>query len=205
MTVQEFCSLHPLLYHMATVDSLAQIQRHGLLSTASILTLLDVGGRQHHELFSCRRPGPVPLDHPQHGKFTLRDQIPLRDIVLANCLDDMSTREWYEMLNSRVFMWASKERVERLLGAKAYRSHDHLLLTINPKLLLQAHAGDVSVSEINSGATLFKPVRRGRHTFVPLEDYRVGRPKKPIVEITVAGGVPNMAQFIVSSEIRRAS
>ncbi len=173
MTIEQFCSQHPRLYHMASVDSLPQIEKHGLLSSERIVSLIGLSTSERNRLCGQRRPESVLLTHPIHGRFTLRDQKPLRDEALRKCLDGMSVSDWYRTLNARVFMWVNRGRLEALLGARAYRKHDHLLLTINSSALLRAHFAETSVSTINSGATLFRPVRRGIQTFVPLARSRM--------------------------------
>jgi hypothetical protein len=204
MTINEFCDLHPRLYHMATVNSLLQIKTHGLLSTERILALLNVAEEDRLRLTTQRRAHMTPLNHPTLGCFTLRDQKPMRDAALATCLDGMTIAEWYKTLNERVFMWASRERVDTLLAARAYKKQDQLVLTINPRPLLEAHFETVSVSTINSGATLYTPVRRGIQTFIRLKDFPTGKGVRKIVEVTVEDGVPEMRRYIVSSEVRKA-
>jgi hypothetical protein len=204
MTIDEFCALHPRLYHMATANSLPQIETYGLLSTERILALLNIAEEDRVRLTTQRRAQMTPLNHPELGSFTLRDQKPMRDAALATCLDGMTIAEWYKTLNERVFMWASRERVDSLLSARAYKKQDQLVLTIDPRSLLTAHFDAVSVSTINSGATLYTPVRRGTQTFIRLKDFPTGKGTRKIVEVTVDGGVPEMRRYIMSSEIRKA-
>jgi hypothetical protein len=189
---------------MATADSLAQIRTHGLLSTDSILALLDLSEEERIRLITRRRAQMIPLVHPKYGQFTLRDQKPMRDAALETCLDGMTVPDWYRTLNERVFMWASRERVDTLLSARAYKKQDQLVLTIDSRALLEVHFKGVSVSTINSGATLYTPVRRGVQTFIGLEDFPAVKGTKKIVEVTVIGGVPEMRKYIISSEIRKA-
>jgi hypothetical protein len=205
VTIDEFCERHPKLYHMATSDSLSQIRKFGLLSTQAILNLIGSSEEEQVKLRTQRRPELVVLEGGAHGKFTLRDQKPLRDAALEKCLDGMTVPEWYETLNSRVFMWASKDRVESLLSARAYKKSDQLLLTINSEALITRHFQKTSVSTINSGATLYVPVRRGLQTFVSLANFPTTKGTKPIVEVTVADGVPDMDEFILLAEVRPAA
>jgi hypothetical protein len=205
VTIEEFCKFHPKLFHMAVAGSLGQIRKHGLLSTDAILSLLDVEPDFRQRLTTKHRPQMTPLNHPEHGQFTLRDQKPLRDVALEKCLDGMTVSQWYASLNGRVFMWASRERVDRLLAARAYRSQDQLVLTIDSAALLAKYYDNIQISTINSGATLFKPVRRGVQTFIPLNQYESTTAYRPIAEVTVPGGVPDMRDFIVSAETRKAT
>jgi hypothetical protein len=204
VTAEEFCILHPRLYHMATAGALAQIEKYGLLSTEATLDLLKIKGARRADLLLKRRPVSVTLEDPQIGKFVLRDQIPMRDAVLAQCLVGMSIPEWYGLLNERVFMWATQQRVETLLAARAYRKSEHLILTIDTKALVTKYEKQLRFSVINSGATLFKPPSRGPKTFSTLEDFSEVHGAKPIVEVTVKYAIPDMREFIISSETRKA-
>ena len=205
MTIDEFCARHPRLFHMATAGSLGQIKKFGLISTESILSLLQVEEATKLDLMSKRRSQMTPLHHPIHGDFVLRDQKPMRDAALERCLDGMTVPEWYRTLNSRVFMWASRERVDRLLAARTYRKSDQLVITIDTRPLIEKYYEQITLSTINSGAALYVPVQRGVQTFVPVADFPTVRGTKPIVEVTVTPGVPDMAEYILNAEIRKAS
>jgi len=189
---------------MATADALAQIQKYGLLSTQSTLDLLNISGNERETLLAARRPTEVVLNRPEHGRFVLRDQIPMRDSALADCLQGMSIPDWYRMLNERVFMWASRERVETLLAARAYRNRNHLVLTIDTTRLMADHGTHVRLSAINSGSTLYIPPPRGAHTFCKLEDFEAINGKKKVVEVTVVGSIPRMRDYIIDATIRMA-
>jgi hypothetical protein len=204
VTTEQFCERHPCLYHMATANALQQIEKYGLLSTQATLELLSIDGQEREKLIAHRRPQSVVLTSPEHGSFVLRDQIPMRDAALAQCLTGMSIPEWYRTLNERVFMWATRERVETLLGARAYRGRDHLVLTIDTGKLATDHALDLRLSSINSGATLYTPPARGINTFSSPENYETFNGTKPVVEVTVVGSIPAMRKYIVSAEIRKA-
>jgi hypothetical protein len=204
VTAEQFIEKYPRLYHVATADALSQIKRFGLLSSEAMLELLDIVGEQKEHLLARRRPANVVLEHPRHGKFVLRDQIPMRDSALVKCLRGMEIPDWYRCLNARTFMWASSERVERLLGARAYRKDEHLVLTIDSTKLLADHNADVELSSINSGATLYIPPMRGKNTFCSLDDYEKFNGIRPVVEVTVMHSVPKLRDYIIDSSVRKA-
>ena len=52
---EEIITRHPLLYHMAEAGTWENIQRHGLLSTAALLRLFDVGEPQRSAIGSRYR------------------------------------------------------------------------------------------------------------------------------------------------------
>ncbi|AFL90491.1 hypothetical protein Terro_4294 [Terriglobus roseus DSM 18391] len=203
MTKEEFVKAYPRLYHMATSQAQPTLDTLGLLSTDAILDLFEMDATEKERLRSERRPQMTKLTHPKHGVFYLRDQRPMRDAALEQCLDGMTVREWYLSLNSRVFMWASRDRVDRLLAARAYRSQDQLVLTIDTASFAEKHFSEIVVSTLNSGATLYRPLRRGIQTFMPITAFQAGRLSKPIVEVTLVGSVPDFMEFVTSSEIRK--
>lgn len=204
MTADEFCQDYPRLYHMATAGALPQIEKYGLLSTEATLDLLGITNPERDRLLASRRPESVTLENPDIGKFVLRDQIPMRDSALQACLQDMEIPAWYRLLNERVFMWASLDRVETLLSARAYRKSEHLILTIDTKKLLAAYEKQVYLSAINSGATLYTPPARGAFTFSTLAEYERINGRKRVVEVTVKYAIPDMAKYIILSETKRA-
>ena len=116
--------------------------------------------------------------------------------------------DWYEILNEKVFFWLTEERLERLLGARAYRQKRHTVLTVDSMGLLQKHAERAVLSPINSGATKPFPQPRGRDTFLLLKDYpfekwdRKRRGRDPAVELAVIYSVPDIAEFVLRVENR---
>lgn len=118
----------------------------------------------------------------------------MQDKVLERCLSGMSVAEWYENLNRRVFFWVSWERLERLLGAKAYRERAHLVLEVGTAGLLSAHARSVALSPINSGATFaMGPAPCGPETFQRIGDHPEER---PVVELAVDYAVPEVVDHV---------
>src|ERR1022692_4480653 len=96
--------LYPRFYHMAHAGSWPTIQRHGLLSTTALLDLFEVNGERRSALESRVRPKSEEILHPAHGRALLRDQKPLNEKKLAGALDDdLSPRDWYHVLNRKVF------------------------------------------------------------------------------------------------------
>src|SRR5689334_2573014 len=105
MKADELVRYFPNLYHMAEDGSWSSIRRHGLLSTSALLDLFEVSGTARASIESRRRPGSVEITHPIHGTVVIRDQAPISDAALTRCLIDMEPRQWYELLNDRVFFW----------------------------------------------------------------------------------------------------
>src|SRR5947207_3320896 len=118
MTADEIADRYPLLYHMAWKGSWPSIKRHGLMSTKRLLDLFQVTGPSRTALLTRRRPESVPIRHRRYGTAVIRDQKPLNDRKLAGSLmGGLTLRQWYGMLNERVFFWLTEERLIRLMSA----------------------------------------------------------------------------------------
>jgi hypothetical protein len=151
-----------------------------------------------------RRPAEVALDHPRHGRVVLNDNLPLSEAALAGCLDDrLQPRDWLAMLNARVFFWADESGLMRLLAARMNRGRAREVLVVDTLGLATAHAARMEICPINSGSTIRRPARRGLATFTPLgamgyaewRRRRGGRDR--ILEVTVVGGVPDIARHVI--------
>lgn len=203
MHAETFLRRHPLLFHAAEAGAWPSIRARGLLSTSALLDLFEMRGERRAAIESARRPERVELRHPRHGRAWIRDNRPLRDDILARCLVGMSPREWYEALNGKVFFWASAERLERLLRARAHRDRAHDILVVDARLLLARHARRLTVTTINSGAALFPSApSRGRFTFKRLADVP---PSETVVEVAVEGAVRDIGSLVQSVERRETS
>lgn len=200
----------PRLYHMAMRDSWPLIQRHGLLPTNQLLDLFEVPEERRTELTTRRRPASVRIEHPTHGSATVRDQIPMFDHHLQSCLTDgLAPVDWHRRLNERVFFWLTEDRLQRLLCAGAYRGQDHLVLTLDAAALVADHRDRIELAPINTGCTRPFATPRGVGTFQPISSYpysewrRRGRSRREaVVELTVIGGIGNIADYVESATIR---
>lgn len=195
MTPEKLVARYPALYHMAEDGSWESVRRLGLLSTSALLDRFEVGGEQRFRIESCRRPEIETIEHPVHGRASIRDNKPMQEKTLERCLTGMAPREWYEMLNRRVFFWVDRKRLGKLLDAKAYRDRPHLVLELDTAEVVRRHAERVTLSAINSGATFaMNPAPRGPDTFRRVEDHPDGR---PVVELAVDYAVPDAADSVL--------
>ncbi len=81
-----------------------------------------------------------------------------------------------------------RERLARLLGARAYRDRPHLVLKLDTEGLLRRHASNVSLSGINSGATFaMNLVPRSPETFRRIAEHPEGG---LVIELAVDYAVP---------------
>lgn len=210
ITAEEFARSYPTLYHMAEANSWPSILTHGLLSTTALLDLYGVNGKERLAIESSRRPDSVVISHPKYGSAVIRDQKPMREAALARCLKDCTVREWYELINRKVFFWVTEERVNTLLHAKAYRDRHHLVISVKTALLLERYKS-AALSPINSGSTIYRPVPRGLATFQPLHSYpyeyrrRSRGLRGAIAEIAFDYSVPDLSAFVLKVEKRRGT
>ena len=205
-SLESFFELHPRLFHMAWAESWSSIIDNGLLSTAALLDLFEITGKERKQILEARRPQRRLIEHAKYGRATIRDQKPLSDVKLQRCLEGMTTQEWYKTLNQRVFFWTTKQRLFRLMGANEYRKEDHCVLVLDTKKLYTDYEKSITFSPINSGTTMTDNVLRGVNTFKIFEEfpYRTykakGRSNDDIfVELTVDYSVRNITKYLVGA------
>jgi hypothetical protein len=209
LDVDELISLHPVLYHMASDGSWPSIARHGLLSTTALLDLFEVADPLRETLEAHRRLETVMLTHPVHGQAFVRDQKPMTDasVEIALAGSGLTARDWYLFLNRRVFFWLTEERLLTMLRARSYRDLTHTVLVVNTRGLVTDHLADITLSPMNSGATLPFPHPRSLETFKTLSEYpfddlrRRRSSRNIIVELAVGYTVSNISDYVV--EVRR--
>lgn len=203
VTAARIIERYPRLYHLTHIGNVESIKKLGLLSTSALLDLFGIGGEERRLIEDSNRRDLVPIAHDIHGRAILRDQKPMDDRGLARALrDGITPVEWYRLVNRHVFFWVDQSRVDRLLGAKAYRTDRHALIISGTAGLFERHAANVVLSPINTGATKPMPHPRGRDCFVPMELYPYEewnakrRGKDPVVEVAVPTAVPDLMTFV---------
>jgi len=205
ITIDELSSRFPRLFHMAAQGSWPGIERYGLLSTSALLDLFEVGGAQREEIEAHHRPECVTISHERIGTAVIRDQKPMDDAGLGRALtDELVPRDWYRILNEKVFFWLTRDRLERLLNAKAYRDRRQTIIVLDTRALLERHSDKVILSPMNSGCTKPFPHPRGKKTFLPLREYpfseRLSRGLEPVVELAVDHRVEDISELAVRVE-----
>src|SRR4029077_20238876 len=119
----------------------------GLLSTTALLDLYELGGEERRKLESERRPESVKISRDGLAEAVGRDQKPMTRSALEKCLTDGTTpEEWFETLNARVFFWLSKDRLQGLLDARAYRGRPQTVLTLDTRSLVEANRDRIRLS-----------------------------------------------------------
>ena len=187
----EFESVYPVLFHISLARDVEQIMRHGLLSTKALLDLCEIDGEVRSQIEIYQRPTAVPISHPIHGNFLINDQAPMNAAALERCLIDLTSQQWCDSLNSRVFLWPTRERVTRHIGARLASGTKRIVLSFETKSLFSTLNVDLfELSPINSGSTMRKAAPRGSNTFRRFCDYpfherrKSGGLKNAIAEIT---------------------
>jgi hypothetical protein len=211
LTPAQFSTYYPRLYHMAEFGTWDGIQANGLLSTTALLDLFEIHGERRRRIERAHRPESVTVEHPRYGTAVIRDQKPMRETALRKCLLGMEPTDWYAALNSRVFFWVTPERVQTLLGARAYRGRRHMVITVDTAALLDRHGDRVLLSPINSGSTIYRPVERSADTFRTLDRYpfeerrRLRGVDNAVAEACVEYSVPDISTLAVRAEVRQGT
>jgi hypothetical protein len=194
------------VFHLAERSNWSSIERHGLLSASQLMDAAGVSGARRKQLERAQRAEGVLL---RSGVY-LRDQRPMTPSALAACLHGMVPSEWYATLNARVFFWVNIDRLNR--QRLACEPRPQVVLTIDVGALVAAHGKNIALSPINTGNARRRPALRGAATFVPLEKWLQSgwaseaaalgtsprRKSYPPVELTVHGGVPDIAGFTLN-------
>lgn len=161
------------LYHLTSRVNLPSIRACGALWSASILFERAHGAAAHEDI-RRRRPGPAPERIVVDGRpVEIRDQHTISEIALPKCLEDgLQVPDYIELLNHRVFLWPTIERLGKHYAR--YASEKPVLLRVSTSDLLALNS-HVEFSRLNSGATRpnshlggIAPMR-GRNTFQSAE------------------------------------
>ena len=204
MEIQTFVDQFPRLYHSAEPGSWPLIAEHGLRSTSALMDLFECPPDVREQIEARHRPNKIPITHPIYGTAVVRDQKPMSDAALRKVLVDGSPADWYRLLNGKVFFWPTEKRLKSFLGARAYRTSNHVVITVASSRLFARHKEQVTLSPINSGATLYKPVPRGQGTFQSIDDYpfdewkRKRSPDDAVAEVAVEYGVLDISTIALA-------
>jgi hypothetical protein len=205
MDLAKLIELYPRVYHMAERGAWESIRTHGLMSTTAVLDHLKIEGGDRARFESEHRVQKMDVRAGHPSNIVLRDQKPMPEGRLLQALTNGTTpRQWYELINNKVFFWAEEKRLHRLLGARDYRKLEHDVLTLDSAAFIPAYAESIWLCRMSSGNTWPMPHRRDTEIFRRIPDYpvkRSGKPVKDVVELVVEYAVPNIADYVV--EVRR--
>lgn len=190
-----------LVYHLADERNFESIQVNGLLSAEQLLKRAGLD-----DWINYHRHENIQLPN---GTI-IRDQRPIPPKALKCCLDkDLTPEDWYALLNSYVFFWIDKERLER--QRRACKTPQYVI-SVNAKELLMDYSFSAAVTPFNTGNARRSPAPRGLTTFVPYNNWvdsgwknesNVSRTKsrspnhKP-VELTIKDSVSNIFDYVIN-------
>jgi len=204
LNVDKLIAIYPKLYHMAERDAWPSIRSRGLLSTVALLEKCGVLGQRRFELESEHRPEKVLIGEGSE-QVVLRDQKPMAPVRLATALlNGVTTRQWYEAINSKVFFWVDELRLHGLLNARSYKKLEHDVLVLDTASFVAAHEAEIWLCHMNSGNTFPFAHARDLTAFKRIADYPVasrGDPVKKVVELLVDHHVLDIADHVI--EVRR--
>lgn len=211
MTPDELIASYPVLHHMAELDAWPGIHELGLRTTTQLVDACHVDRRTRSAILAQRRPESVDLDHPEVGRITVRDQKPLGLHNLK--LTDVTLEGFLELLNTRVFMWTSPERLNGLLGARPYRNSVHDVLVLDTQSIVETYPKTIRLTAMNTGATIFPNAPpRGAESFMTIGEFpfeqrrRLGKkPQDNVVELCVIGGLDNVEDHLLRVERRKGA
>jgi hypothetical protein len=201
---------YPRLYHMAERDSFDGIKRHGLLGTETLLELFEVPIEVRRPILTRQRTESFTIEHKTYGRAVIRDQKPLNRAKLEGCLRDCSFQQWLQMLNSRVFFWLRKERLQTLMCAREYCAKPHIVLVLDTLRLATDFQPSITLAPMNTGNTRPFAHPRGLSTFSRMADYPFEERLRrglyyTVVEFAVEGGVPNILDYVIEAAEMRCS
>jgi len=204
---EELAEVYPLLYHMADANSWLSICKHGLLSTSALLDLFEIKSAERRRIETERRPESVEIRNRKYGCAVVRDQKPLIESKLAKTLAGCTVSEFHRLLNKHVFFWLTKERLQTLLCARAYRDKPHLVLTVETLPFVRRYQKQIVLSPMNSGNTQPFAHPRSPDIFMKMKDYPFKERAKygeqfQVVELAVEGGA-QVNEMVKSVDLMR--
>ena len=210
MKPEDLWQNYPVLYHIAWGGSWPSIRENGLLSTKALLRLYEKSSDEITRLTRYRRPHWVEIECAGRPQVVLRDQKPLTDSGLRRALNGTAEpSQWYDLINSMVFFWPTKKRLNTMLSARAYERVQHDVLVVDTRQLVQLEAQNIRLSRMNSGCT--KPFAHARDMDLFKEfsaypfEFRRRRYGKTgaVAEVCVLDGVQQIAEAVL--EVKRGS
>ena len=195
---------YPKLYHIAWGGSWESIEEHGLLSTKALLQLYGKNDEEVSVITRARRSHWVKIDCPGRPRAVLRDQKPMTDEGLRRALpDSVELWRWYELINSMVFFWPTKKRLEKMISAPAYKEVKHDVLVVDTRLLVEMEEPNIRLSCMNSGSTKPMPHPRDMNLFKRFEDYpfeerrRKHGVAKAVAEVCVVDRIERISEAVL--------
>ena len=194
MELDALVNRFPRIWHVTFEGGWEGIRSGGLQSSLDLLTAV---GRADEA--SQLRSEIVTIDAPS-GPAILRDQTPTRKDPDPEA-DGISPAEWWTLLNSRSYLFASDVELDKMLEKYLSQGHVQEVITFETRRLLTPVIDHVHVSTVAAGVfPRASGTSRGRSNFVPLAEFAGVETK--IREITITTTAP-VTDAAVISVVRR--
>ena len=207
MRPEQLSDLYPELYHIAWGGSWESIKANGLLSTKALLRLYGKSEEEFIALTQKHRPNCVKINSNNLPQAVIRDQKPMDDGGLIKALpENFKPWQWYDLLNSMVFFWPTKQRLKTMISAQAYRQIKHDVLIIDTQKLVELEEPSIRLSRMNSGCTKPYPHQRDMSLFKTFEDYPFNSRlkqsgwEKAIAEVCVLDKVDRIEEAVIDTK-----
>lgn len=198
MRVEDFTHSCPRLFHMAEDGSWPSIEARGLLSTSALLDLYGYEGSARAAVEEEWRSRSMTLRADGLPDVVVRDQKVMPPTDLSRCLTDgLQPRDWYRLVNGKVFFWTSERDLAQFLSAREYRGHPHAVIELSTAPLVTRMEGAIRLTPFNTGSTLSRdgnPRQRGPGTFQRISEY--GLPW--VKEVAIDGGIVSLGGLVAS-------
>jgi hypothetical protein len=171
MTLDQFISSRPYLYHLTHRDNVHSIIQSKRIESAA--TLAERVGKQDREFFLSTRRAVNTLIGNEHCSFILRDQAQIKENALRRSLVDCTYEQFINLLNSRVFFWPTLKDVAAHYGTYVTEgprilrfSTEEVFALNNPPMFCKLNSGATRPHPYYDG----NPAPRGLNTFVSAGD-----------------------------------
>ena len=186
MRPEDLWSNYPKLFHIAWGGSWECIREHGLLSTKALLHLSGKSDEEIVERTKAWREHWDEIELPGCLRAVLRDQKPMPPKNLQKVLPpSVAPRQWYELINSMVFFWPTKNRLKKMISTKVYQKVTHDVLVVDTETLVRLEEPNIRLSRMNSGST-YGGNCRDMNLFKRFEDYPFEKRRRHGIERAVA-------------------
>ena len=186
-----------------------------MLSTNALLDRSTLEKEESLRIRRNHRPECVPVEGKESHRIPLkadiRDQKPMNDKSLKRQLEaqkaGITSEEWYERQNDRVFFFVSRKAAVDLMNLYADRGQPQCMLEVCTKSLFKAYCDKIELSEFNTGSNQQQsdvPKNEdGKWHFnlhKPWREYPFQRRggKNAVRELTVPGEIPDIVRHVIN-------
>lgn len=193
---------HPQLYHVTAPGAWESIREVGLLSAAMLADRYGVEGRRRSRLIQRCRDANETLTADGLPDAVLYDHEPFNEDRLLAQLAFQGARitleDWWSRMSGRVFLWASWERQQEYVARHVPRD----LLVIDTRSLVAKHRWSVQLCAHDNHFNHGTGDPDHGNLFLGISEWyrywrRHGLEKLPVVEFTVLGCIPDIADHVV--------